>query len=409
VEGALGLAAAALLPRCNEPSKAGSPLASSSKPEIADLRFGITPLTDSSPLVIAHERGLFKKYGLNSTIAKGVSSTALRDSLSNGGVHAMHTSIGMALASTMGLLGSTKRPLIIPWVLNRNGQAISLARKFKGKITADPRLLKLLVDEARKAGQPRAFATDFHYGSQAIWLRFFLGAGGIDPDDDVSLVNIPPPQLAASMKRGEIDGFCAGEPWNARAIADDAGYTAVTTQDLWRDHPDKVCAFGEAFAQKNPKAVKAVLKALHEASIWLDDLENRPEQAAILSRSSYLDCPPELVLARLKGEYDYGDGRKKQDPNYMIFHERNCNYPAHKYAKWWLTQFRRWGMVEGKPAYDDLAKQVMRTNIYEEAMNELGVAVTPNETPETPFDGITFDPKDPEKYATGFAVHDIRG
>ena len=177
----------------------------------------------------------------------------------------------------------------------------------------------------------------------------YLASGGIHPDKDVALITIPPAQMVANMKVGKMDGFCVGEPWNARAIADGIGFTAITTQDMWKDHPEKVCAFTEEFAEKNPKTVKAVLKALHEASVWLDDMKNRPEQAEIVSRPTYINCPPELILGRLQGHYDYGDGRKKKDPNYMIFSTRNCNYPQPKYAKWWLTQFRAGAWSTARP------------------------------------------------------------
>jgi nitrate/nitrite transport system substrate-binding protein len=299
--------------------------------------------------------------------------------------------------------------MVIPWMLNRNGQAITIKKALKGKVGADPKALKPLVDEAKAAGKPMTFAMTFPPGTHAMWMRYFLAAGGINPDKDVALVTIPPPQMVANMKVDKMDGFCVGEPWNARAIADDIGYTAVTTQELWKDHPEKVFAFTKEFAEKNPKTVKAVLKALHEASVWLDDLKNRPEQAAIVSRPTYINCPPELILGRLKGEYDYGDGRKTQDPNYMIFSQRACNFPNPKYAVWWLTQFRRWGMVEGKPDYEGIPKEVMRGDLYEEAMKELGVAVARNDDPETLFDGVTFDPKKPEEYATGFAINALKG
>ncbi len=417
LEGALGLSAAALLPSCNEtkasastPSAKASSDVSPSKPEVSDLRFGIIALTDNSPIVIAHEKGLFKKYGINSTIIKGASWAAIRDSLSNGDIQGTHMLLGMPIASTMGLLGSPKKPMVIPWLLNRNGQAITLQTKYKGKVQADPKALKPMVDEAKAAGKPLTFAMTFPPGTHAMWMRYFLASGGINPDKDVALVTIPPPQMVANMKVDKCDGFCVGEPWGARAIADSIGYTAITTQELWKDHPEKAFAFTEEFAAKNPKTVKAVLKALHEASVWLDDLKNRPEQAAIVSKPTYINCPPEVILGRLKGDYDYGDGRKKQDPNYMIFHDRGCNYPQPKYAKWWLTQFRRWGMVEGKPDYDGVAKQVMRPDIYLEAMKELGVApAAESMDPETLFDGVTFDPSKPEEYATGFSVHSMKG
>jgi nitrate/nitrite transport system substrate-binding protein len=214
----------------------------------------------------------------------------------------------------------------------------------------------------------------------------------------------------ANMKVGKMDGYCVGEPWNARAIADGIGFTSLNTQDIWKDHPEKVCAFTAEFAEKNPKTVKAVVKALHEASVWLDDMGNRPEQAEIVSRPTYINCPKEIILGRMLGDYDFGDGRTTKDPNYMIFSQRNCNYPQYKYAVWWLTQFRRWGMVEGAPDYEGVAKQVMRPDIYEEAMKELGYQHGgPSDAPETLFDGVTFDPKQPEKYATSFAVHSMKG
>lgn len=417
-DGAL-LAAATALPSCNQSEAAPSPSAakpaavsdvSPSKPETTDLRFGIIALTDCSPIVIAHEKGFFKKYGINSTIVKGASWAAIRDSLSNGDIHATHMLIGMPIASTMGLLGSPKKAMIAPWLLNRNGQAISFKNEFKGKVGLDPKPLKPFVEEAKKKGTPMTFAMTFPPGTHAMWMRFYLGAAGINPDKDAALVTIPPAQMIANMKIGKMDGFCVGEPWNARAIADGIGYTAITTQELWKDHPEKVCAFTAEFAAKNPKTVKAVLKGLHEASVWLDELENRAEQAAIVSRPTYINCPPEIILGRLKGEYDYGDGRKKQDEYYMTFSSRNCNYPQEKYGIWWLTQFRRWGMVEGKPDYANIPKQVLRADIYEEAMKELGYAHGGrDESPETLFDGKVFDPSKPEEYATSFEVHNLKG
>jgi nitrate/nitrite transport system substrate-binding protein len=156
--------------------------------------------------------------------------------------------------------------------------------------------------------------------------------------------------------------------------------------------------------------VKAVVKALHEASVWLDKMENRPEQAEIVSRPTYINCPKDIILGRMQGKYDFGDGRKKQDPNYMIFSARNCNYPQPKYAVWWLTQFRRWGMVTGTPDYAGVAKQVMRPDIYEQAMKEIGYKHGGlDNSPETLFDRKVFDPTKPEAYATSFAVHSMKG
>jgi nitrate/nitrite transport system substrate-binding protein len=379
-------------------------------PEVRSLKFGMIALTDCSPLVIAHEKGLFKKYGIESTISKGASWAAIRDSLSTGDIQATHMLLGMPIASTMGLLGSPKKPMVIPWILNRNGQAITLKAELKGKVQGDPKALKPLVDAAKAAGTPMTFAMTFPPGTHAMWTRYYLAAGGINPDTDIALTTIPPPQMVQNMKIGKMDGYCVGEPWNARAIVENIGFTSLTTQELWPDHPEKVCAFTEEFAEKNPKTVKAVLKALHEASVWLDDLGNREEQCRIVSAATYINCPPEIILGRLLGQYDYGDGRTKQDDHYMIFSQRNCNYPQPKYGKWWLSQFRRWGMVEGAPDYDAIPKKVFRTDLYEEAMKEIGyVHGGANMDPETLFDGVKFDPTKPEEYATSFKIKNLKG
>jgi nitrate/nitrite transport system substrate-binding protein len=383
----------------------------SDAPETAALNFGMIALTDCSPIVIAHEKGLFKKYGITSTVTKGANWAAIRDNLSSGTIQATHMLIGMPIASTMGLAGSPKKPMIIPWLLNRNGQAISLKTEWKGKVGADPKAIKPFVEQANSLGEPLTFAMTFPPGTHAMWMRYYLGAGGINPDKDVSLITVPPAQMVANMKIGKMDGFCVGEPWGARAIADKIGFTSVSTQDIWKDHPEKVCAFLAEFADKNPRTVKAVLKALNEASVWLDDLSNRPEQCDIVSKPTYINCDAKTILGRLQGHYDYGDGRTKEDPNYMIFSSRNCNYPQPKYAKWFLTQYRRWGLLKGTPDYEGIAKQVMRPDIYEEAMKEIGYAHGgANNDKETLFDGAIFDPAgDLEAYAKSFAVNNVKG
>ena len=385
-------------------------------PERTDLKFGMIALTDCSSIVVAHEKGFFKKYGISSTVSKGASWAAIRDSLSNDDIQATHMLLGMPIASTMGLGGAPKKPMVIPWILNRNGQAITLKKELAGKVADDPKALKPFVDAAKASGTPLTFAMTFPPGTHAMWIRYWLAAGGVNPGDasggssDISLITIPPPQMVANMKVGKMDGFCVGVPWNARTIAEEIGFTAINTQGIWKDHPEKVCAFTEEFAEKNPKTVKAVLKALHEASVWLDKMENREEQANIVSAPTYINCPPETILGRLQGKYIMGDGRKFRDPNYMIFSERNCNYPQPKFAKWWLTQLRRWGFTAGAPDYEAVTKQVMRTDIYEEAMKEIGYAHGGlSNTPETLFDGKTFDPAgDLEAYAASFDVKTLK-
>jgi nitrate/nitrite transport system substrate-binding protein len=404
--GSAGIAAAATL---HWPTFVPT-LYASEAPERQKVNFGFIALTDCSPLVIAHEKGLFKKYGLQSTPVKPANWAAVRDALVKGDIDCTHMLLGMPIASTMGLGGTKPVPMVVPWILSRNGQAITLKTEWKSKVAADPKALKTVLS-ATKKGQKATFAMTFPPGTHAMWLRYFLAAGGVHPDKDVDLITIPPPQMVQNMKVGKMDGFCVGEPWNARAIAEKVGYTAIATQEIWADHPEKVCAFTSEYAEKNPKTVKAVLKALHEASVWLDDLNNRPELCDFLAKDAYIKCDKQQILGRLLGDYDYGDGRKTHDSNYMIFSQRNCNYPQSSYAKWWITQLRRWGMVEGTPDYAGIASKVMQPGLFDEAMKELGVSVQgADDSAWTMFDGVRFDPSaDCESYAKSFTVNNLKG
>ncbi len=377
----------------------------SDAPETPSMRFGMIALTDCASIVMAHELGFFKKFGIQSVVSKEASWAVIRDKLSLGENQATHMLLGMPFGSTMGLMGSPVKPIVTPWLLNRNGQAITLASKLKGVKTAKD--LKPIADKAKASGTPLTFAMTFPTGTHAMWIRYWLASGGINPDKDVTLITIPPPQMVANMKVGKMDGFCVGEPWNARAIADGTGFTVTTTQKIWADHPEKVCAFTEEFAMKNPKTVKAVLKALHLASEHIDNMANRPAVAEVISRPTYINCPKDVILGRLQGKYDYGNGASEQDPNYMVFSARNCNYPSRTYGYWWLSQFRRWGMVKSAPSYKAVVDRVMRPDLYTDAMKEMGVKVTAQDMqPIKLMDGV-FDPKDPEKYARTFPVHNV--
>jgi nitrate/nitrite transport system substrate-binding protein len=377
-------------------------------PETKTIRFGIIALTDCSSIIMGHELGYFKQFGIDSIISKEASWAVIRDKLSIGENQATHMLLGMPFASTMGLAGSPVKPMVIPWLLNRNGQAITLNNKLKQAGVKTAKDVKPIADKAKAAGDPLSFAMTFPPGTHAMWIRYWLASGGIHPDKDVTLITIPPPQMVANMKVDKMDGFCVGEPWNNRAIVDGIGYTVITTQQMWPDHPEKVCAFTEEFAVRNPKTVKAILKALHLASVHLDKLDNRAKAAEVVSRPTYINCPPEIILQRLLGRYDYGDGRRENDKFYMTFSDRDCNYPHQAFGVWWLSQFRRWGMVKEVPDYRGIAKRVLRSDIYLEAMKEIGV---PNKVTEiqkfTFWDGTPFDAADPERYARSFAINSM--
>jgi nitrate/nitrite transport system substrate-binding protein len=377
-------------------------------PEAPQVRLGIIALTDCSSIVMAHELGLFAKHGIQSTVSKEASWAVIRDRLTLGENQATHMLYGMPYASTMGLLGSPRKPMIVALCLNRNGQAITLTKALLEKGVKRPHDLKPLVDAAKAAGQPMTFAMTFPPGTHAMWMRYWLGAGGINPDKDVTLITIPPPQMVANMKVGKMDGFCVGEPWNARAIADGIGYTATTSQQIWPDHPEKVLAFTAEFAERNPRTVKALMRAVIEASEYIDKLENRPHVAEVVSRPQYINTQPEVILGRLLGKYDYGDGRSEQDGHYMTFFDRQTNFPWKSHGLWFVTQFRRWGMVGPDVDYRGIVDQVNRPDLFRAVAKDCGLDAPADDLrTETLFDGMTFDPTEPERYARGFAVHNL--
>jgi nitrate/nitrite transport system substrate-binding protein len=380
----------------------------SDAPEVPRVRIGIIALTDCSSIVMAHELGLFKKHGIEATISKEASWAVIRDKLTLGENQATHMLLGMPYASTMGLLGSPVKPMVIPLYLNRNGQAITLTRALLEKGVKTPQQLQPLALDAKAKGSPMTFAMTFPPGTHAMWTRYWLASGGIHPDRDVTLITIPPPQMVANMKVGKMDGYCVGEPWGARAIADGIGFTAITTQEMWPDHPEKVLAFTEEFAAKNPRTVRAVMRAVIEAGQWLDKLENRPRMAEIVSQPQYINAPKEVILGRMLGDYDYGDGRKTKDKYYMTFFDRHAGFPLKSHGTWWLTQFRRWGMLKTAPEYKAIVDRVHRPDVYREVARELGIDAPKEDAKrETFWDGGVFDPADPEKYAGSFAVHSM--
>jgi nitrate/nitrite transport system substrate-binding protein len=380
-------------------------LSAAGDPEVEHLTFGILPLTDCGPIVVAHEKKFFERYGIGSRITKFASWTASWDGLLSGRAHAAQMLFGMPVAAAVGKLGTEHKPLVIPWILNRNGQAITVSIRHSERVSSSARDLRSFVQECRAKGRPMAFASTLQPGTHAMWLRYWLASGGINPDNDVALITIPPPMMVANMRAGRLDGFCAGEPWNARAIEEELGFTAVLSEEIWPDHPEKVLAFTEDFSEAHPNSVKAALKALHEASLWCDEEGNHDELAAILEQPQYLACPAKTINSRLGPTVDCANGRIARDLRGLTFSCRECNYPQPKFAVWWLSQFRRWAMLPSPPDYLGVAARVMRPDFYEAAMNELGVPQgRPEFTSETLLDGKVFDPAQPEKYAADFEI-----
>jgi nitrate/nitrite transport system substrate-binding protein len=373
-------------------------------PEISDLRFGFLPLTDAAPMLVATAKGFFAAEGLRAQAVRLTSWTASRDALQDGTIHAAQMLYGMPIASRLGILGHDAAPLVVPWILSRGGQAITLAKRHAGVVVTDARAMYRLAGERRDAGRPMVFAQTLPPGTHAMWLRYWLAEGGIDPDRDVALITIPPPMMVKNLAGGRLDGFCAGEPWNAIAQQNGAGFTAVTSDSVWPGHPEKVCAFREDFAERHPLTVKAMLRALLAAGRWCDDSANAAELAALLSAPEHLDCPAETVHARLRTGFDLGDGRVAGAGAIPSFSGSDMHRPRPEECLWFLSQYRRWGFLAGVPDYAAITASVLRPDLCREALAEAGVAAADSALPGVP----GFDPASPEAYAQSFPIKSPR-
>jgi nitrate/nitrite transport system substrate-binding protein len=239
-----------------------------------------------------------------------------------------------------------------------------------------------------------------------MWLYYWLANYGINPMQDVKTIVVPPPQMVANMRIGNMDGYCVGEPWNARAIYDKIGFTVATSQDIWADHPEKVLGTTADFAAKNPNTALALTKAILEASRYIDATKNRAEVAKLISGKAYVNAPEEVIEGRFLGHYDNGIGKKWEDPNYMkFFNDGKVSFPYLSDGMWFLTQHKRWGLLKSDPDYLGVAKKVNRIDIYTEAAKSLGISVPTDVMRSSKLiDGVVWDGKDPKAYANSFKV-----
>lgn len=376
--------------------------AGSDAPEKTDLTIGFIPLTDCASVVMAGELGLYKKYGLNVTVSKEASWAAIRDKLVLGQLDAAHVLYGLIYGAHLGI-GSQKKDMAILCQINFNGQAISLSNKLRDAGITDGEKLKAAV---AKKEREFTFAQTFPTGTHAMWLYYWLAAHGIDPFRDVKTIVIPPPQMVANMRVGNMDGFCVGEPWNARAIFDKIGFTATTSQGIWKNHPEKVLGTTKEFVDKYPNTARAMLSAVLEASKHIDTMSNRATVSEIIGGKSYVNAPTPVILGRMLGDYEDGKGVSWKDDNYMKFHmDGEVNFPYLSHGMWFLTQHRRWGLLKADVDYLAVAKQVNQVDLYTDVAKSLGIAVPANALKtETLFDGTTFDPAKAAEYAAGFAI-----
>lgn len=376
--------------------------AGSDAPEITEVKIGFIPLTDCAPIVVAAQMGFDKKYGIKITPSKEASWAGVRDKLINGELHASHVLYGMMYGSQMGI-GGKQKDMNVLMTLNNNGQAITLSNQLKDSGATSGATLKRLIDNENR---DFTFAQTFPTGTHAMWLYYWLGTYGINPMKDVKTIVVPPPQMVANMRIGNMDGFCVGEPWNARAIFDKIGFTVATTQDIWTDHPEKVLGCTAEFVEKNPNTALAMTKAILEASRYIDAMKNRAEVAKLISGKAYVNAPEEVIAGRFVGDYDNGIGKKYKDPNFMkFFNDGSVSYPYLSDGMWFLTQHKRWGLLKSDPDYLAIAKKVNRIDIYTEAAKSLGISVPSDPMRSSKLiDGVVWDGKDPKAYANGFKV-----
>ncbi len=390
-------------------------------PETTQATLGFIALTDSAPLIIALEKGYFAKYGMKDVkLVKQTSWATTRDNLvtgsQGGGIDGAHILTPMPYFMTTGKITDGKPvPMYILARLNLNGQGISVTNTYKDlNVGLKSAPLKQAFAKAKSGGQDVKCAVTFPGGTHDLWMRYWLAAGGIDPNKDASLIVIPPPQMVSNMKEGQMQAFCVGEPWNAQLVNQQIGYTALTTGELWKDHPEKAFAMRADWVDKNPKAAKAILMAVMEAQQWCDKMENKQEMAEICSKREYFKAPAKDVVDRASGKFDFGNGRVEENSPYLMkFWQDNASYPFQSHDLWFLTEDKRWGYYPADLDAKALVKKVNREDIWREAAKSLSVAAadipkTTSRGVETFFDGVKFDPAKPEAYLKSLKIKAVK-
>ncbi len=377
--------------------------AGSDKPEKEEVRIGFIPLTDCASVVMASVLGFDKKHGVKIVATKESSWAGVRDKLVNGELDMAHVLYGLIYGVHLGI-GGPKKDMAALMTINNNGQAISLSKKLADKGAVDgASLAKVMAAEKRDY----TFAQTFPTGTHAMWLYYWLASAGINPMKDAKVITVPPPQMVANMRVGNMDGFCVGEPWNHRAIIDGIGVTAVTTQDIWKDHPEKVLGTTGEFVKKYPNTARAVMMAVLEASKWIDaGLSNKNKMAETIADKAYVNTSVDAINQRILGRYQNGLGKTWDDPNYMKFYNDGAvNYPYLSDGMWFLTQHKRWGLLKEHPDYLAVARQINQTELYKQAAAGVGVPVPKSDMRSSKLiDGVVWDGKDPAKYADSFKV-----
>ncbi|HEY9661731.1 MAG TPA: nitrate ABC transporter ATP-binding protein [Allocoleopsis sp.] len=379
--------------------------------EKVNLEIGFIPLTDCAPLVVAKEKGFFDKHGLEQvTLSREPSWKAIFEGITTQRLDAAQMVAGMPIAMTMGVGVSTPLPVITAMVLSRNGNAITLHKRFheEGVRTLEDlrNLLRQNPDKVPTLGV--VHAASMHN----LMLRYWLASAGIDPDRDVNLTVIPPAQMVANLKAGSIDGFCVGEPWNSYAVHEGIGYVIQTDLELWAGHPEKVLGVREDWSNQYPQTHIALTKALLEACEYCDDRRNREEILQLICRPEYVGSDPIYTRPGFIDPYDRGIGEAPASMlRYNQFYVDQANCPGRAEMLWILTQLARWGVTPFPKNWIEFTERVRRLDLFREATRQLELPddAEPRRHPFALFDGITFNPDDPLAYLEHNAIgQDIR-
>lgn len=378
--------------------------AGSDAPEKREIRVGFIPLTDCASVVMAAVKKFDEKYGIKIIPSKEASWAAVRDKLVSGELDAAHVLYGLVYGVHLGV-GGAKKDMAVLMTINNNGQGISLSSQMKEKGAVDGPSLKKVV--AASAPGTYTFAQTFPTGTHAMWLYYWLAAHDIDPFRDVKAIVVPPPQMVANARVGNMHGFCVGEPWNQRAIIDQVGFSVATSQDVWPDHPEKVLGTSADWVAKHPNAARALTAAVLDASRWIDASDaHRKETAQVIAARSYVNTDVGVIEGRILGDYEDGLGKEWKDANPMrFFNDGAVNFPWLSDGMWFLTQHRRWGLLDAEPDYLGVARAINRIDVYKDAATAAKVALPVGELrSSTLIDGVVWDGSAPEKYAGGFKV-----
>ncbi len=338
--------------------------------EDGTLSIGFIPLSDCAPLVIAQEKGFFTRHGLRVKLCREPSWKAIQDGIVEDRLHLAHMVAGMPLGKTLGFNATEPVPLVASMIMARNGNAITLARRYHDEGVATAADLKARFEASPSARKPvfgMVYATSMHN----LILRDWLAAGGIDPEHDVEIVAVPPAQMVASLGSGALDGYCVGEPWNARAVHEGLGYVVATDLDIFPGHQEKVLGTSLAWARTYPEIHQKVVQAVIEAGAWCDEPRHRAEVIELISRREYVNADPIYSSLGLSGSYDYGFGRTGDVPGFNIF-SQNASQPGE--ARWILDQMIRWKLVEPPADPDKLLAEVYPASPCREASRALATS-----------------------------------